>query len=252
MRREGSAPTGVPSPGFCFFCHRKTCLARCGDLEVQIATVAVGALFRLFAGARTAGESFAERARLPQVFLHQGPAFSVIANLAWQGVAIPKQKPSLILRLPQPLTLLRNDMAGISIDLELTTRDSLLARRASQSLAGERSEACLSAASWRAPDRDEKRRVAAGRVSRVPFSFPSFFWASKRKMGAAAHPPLSKSVRREATQSPVQTARLSQSQLAPFSGFPQEPTPVGDKSLIGHGSCGLVSIREYFQGSISI
>ena len=141
--------------------------------------VAVGALFRLSAGARTAGESFAERARLPQVFLHQGPAFSVIANLAWQGVAIPKQKPSLILRLPQPLTLLRNDMAGISIDLELTTRDSLLARRASQSLAGERSEACLSAASWRAPDRDAKRRVAAGRVSRVPFSFPSFFWASK-------------------------------------------------------------------------
>jgi hypothetical protein len=44
----------------------------------------------------------------------------------------------------------------------------------------------------------EKRRAAKGRVSRVPFSLPSFFWASKRKKGAAAHPPLSKSIHREA------------------------------------------------------
>jgi hypothetical protein len=57
--------------------------------------VAVGALFRLSAGARTAGESCAERARLPQVFLHRDSAFSVIAKLAWQGVAISR------FRLPQ-------------------------------------------------------------------------------------------------------------------------------------------------------
>jgi hypothetical protein len=34
----------------------------------------------------------------------------------------------------------------------------------------------------------------------VPFSFPSFFWASKRKMGAAAHLPLSESIYREVIQ----------------------------------------------------
>jgi hypothetical protein len=32
----------------------------------------------------------------------------------------------------------------------------------------------------------------------VPFSLPSFFWACKRKKGAAAHPPLSNGVRADA------------------------------------------------------
>jgi hypothetical protein len=32
----------------------------------------------------------------------------------------------------------------------------------------------------------------------VPFSLPSFFWASKRKKGAAAHSPLSNRVRADA------------------------------------------------------
>jgi hypothetical protein len=31
IRREGSAPAGVPAPGSCFFCHREPCMARCGD-----------------------------------------------------------------------------------------------------------------------------------------------------------------------------------------------------------------------------
>ena len=80
---------------------------------------------------------------------------------------------------------------------ETSTKCSLLTRRASQSLTGSKRGVSEPAklASWRAPVRGAKRRAAAGRVSRVPFSFPSFFWASKRKKGAAAHPPLSNKVR---------------------------------------------------------
>jgi hypothetical protein len=46
--------------------------------------------------------------------------------------------------------------------------------------------------------RRDRREAQRSGDSRVPFSLPSFFWASKRKKGAAAHPPLSKLNYREA------------------------------------------------------
>jgi hypothetical protein len=94
-------------------------------------------------------------------------------------------------RSPNRGRILRRAGSAPTDEFERCVIVYLLTRRASQSLTGNKRGVFKPAklASWRAPGRGQKRRAAAGRVSRVPFSLPSFFWASKRKKGAAAHPP---------------------------------------------------------------